>query len=119
VLVAVFRDLLSSRCASATDRRVRRAQRPFAALVAGNLTLALADASGGGAGVQGARRTAFWSIAAVTALVLASALFLPPVAALFKFAPPEPALLASALAAALVAGGWPALAGRLAARSES
>jgi len=83
----------------------------FAALVVGNLTLALADASGGGG--AGARRVAFWSIAAVTALVLVAALFAPPVAALFKFQSPSAPWLAAALGAAVAAGGWPAVAARL------
>jgi Ca2+-transporting ATPase len=117
VFLAVFLIYFVALRMGAPEAQARAAS--FVALVVGNLTLAFADAAAFGGAVQPARRTAFWSIAAVTALVLASALFLPPVAALFKFAPPEPALLASALAAALVAGGWPALAGRLAARSES
>jgi Ca2+-transporting ATPase len=111
VLVAVFVIYYWALRSGQPDGQARATA--FAALVAGNLTLALADASGGGAGEEGARRGAFWFIAAVTALVLAAALFLPPVAALFKFETPSATWIAAALIGALAAGGWPAVAARL------
>jgi Ca2+-transporting ATPase len=111
VLVAVFVIYYWALRSGQTDGQARATA--FAALVAGNLTLALADASGGGAGEEGARRGAFWFIAAVTALVLAAALFVPPVAALFKFETPSATWIAAALIGALAAGGWPAVAARL------
>jgi len=114
VFLAVFAVYFVALRVGAPEAQARAAA--FVALVIGNLTLAFADAAGSRGVVRPARRTAFWAIAGVTMLVLAAALFLPPVAALFKFASPQPALLAAAIAAALVAGGWPGFAGWIASR---
>jgi Ca2+-transporting ATPase len=84
----------------------------FLALVLGNLVLALADSSGGRR-LFAPDRLSFWLIAAGVALVTAAVLAVPPVAAVFRVAPPDPALLATALAVALAAGGWPGLVNRL------
>ena len=78
----------------------------FVGLVIGNLAMALASAAEPGTSFFDKRRVAFWSIAAVTTLVLALIVYLPAAAELFRFAPPEPRALAWTVATALAAGGW-------------
>ncbi|WP_374468860.1 HAD-IC family P-type ATPase [Phenylobacterium sp.] len=84
----------------------------FLALVLGNLVLALADSSGGGR-LFSRDRVAYWLIAAAVLAVLAAVLALPALAAVFRVALPSADLLALAVAAALAAGGWPAVVNRL------
>ena len=78
----------------------------FLTLVAGNLTLALADASSSGGRLFSAHRRIYWLIASVAAALLALIFAVPSLDAIFKVAPPTPVLLAAALLTALVSGGW-------------
>ncbi|WP_334163994.1 cation-translocating P-type ATPase [Phenylobacterium sp.] len=84
----------------------------FLALVVGNLALALADSSGGGR-LFARHRVAYWTIAVAVSAIIALILAAPPLAAVFRIAPPPPDLLAVALAVALACGGWPAVLSRL------
>jgi Ca2+-transporting ATPase len=78
----------------------------FAAMVLCNLALLLAQRAGrrGAASALGNGNRAFWIVAAAALAMLAAALYLPPMAGLFRFDAPPPALLgaAAALAAVLV-----------------
>jgi len=78
----------------------------FVGLVIGNLAMAFASAAGPGTAFFDKRRVAFWSIAAVTTLVLAVIVYVPAAAKLFRFAPPSPQALGWTMATALAAGGW-------------
>ncbi|WP_036296644.1 cation-translocating P-type ATPase [Methylosinus sp. PW1] len=78
----------------------------FVGLVIGNLAMAFASAAEPGTSLFDKRRVAFWSIAAVTTLVLALVVYLPAAAELFRFAPPAPRDLAWTVATTLAAGGW-------------
>jgi Ca2+-transporting ATPase len=75
----------------------------FAALVLGNLGLALADASGGSAKLFDRRRTTFWIIGAIALLVLALCLLVPPLRVILRFEMPAAPLIAFALAIGLAA----------------
>lgn len=86
----------------------------FVALVAGNLALALADASGRGSPLFGRHRLAFWAIAAAAFLVLAASLTIPAFADVLRFARPDAALLAWSAAAGAASGSLYALASRIA-----
>ncbi|MGV7207570.1 cation-translocating P-type ATPase [Oxalobacteraceae bacterium A2-2] len=78
----------------------------FAAIVLCNLALLLVQRAGrrGAASALGNGNPAFWIVAAAALAMLAAALYLPPMAGLFRFDAPPPALLgaAAALAAVLV-----------------
>ncbi len=78
----------------------------FVALVAGNLALALADASTTGERLFAPHRKVYWIIAAAAGAVLTVVLMVPPLAGLFKIAPPHLSLLLVALAVAALGGGW-------------
>jgi len=78
----------------------------FLTLVAGNLVLALADASSTGGRLFAPHRRIYWIIASAASGVLALIFAVPTLDAIFKVAPPTPGLLASALLVALISGGW-------------
>jgi Ca2+-transporting ATPase len=86
----------------------------FVALIAGNLSLALAEASSGSAKLLDPRRMAFWAIGGVAVMVLTSCLALPQLRAILQFSGPPSGQLAMALLAGLIAGGWYRLARRFA-----
>lgn len=81
----------------------------FVGLVVGNLAMAFASAAEPGTSFFDPRRIAFWSIAAAASVLLAIIVFVPPVAALFRFAQPSPEWLGGTVAASLLAGGWSGL----------
>jgi Ca2+-transporting ATPase len=83
----------------------------FAALVLGNLTLALADSATSGRLFAPHRRT-YWIIALAIVAVLALVFSVPAFAAVFKVARPDLRLALVSIAAAGVSGGWIALAAR-------
>ncbi|WP_421736657.1 cation-translocating P-type ATPase [Caulobacter sp.] len=85
----------------------------FLTLVAGNLVLALADASSTGGHLFAPHRRIFWIIASAASGVLALIFATPALDTIFKVAPPSPGLLASALLIAIASGGWFAVARRL------
>ena len=80
----------------------------FAALVCANLTMIHAARSRDRLIVQGLRASnpILWWISGATLVALASALYVPPVAALFRFAPLTPSLLAVGAAAGTVGALW-------------
>lgn len=78
----------------------------FLALVVGNLFLALADASATGESLLAPHRKIYWIIAGAAGGVLTLILVVPPLASLFKVAPPHVPLLPLALAVAGLGGGW-------------
>lgn len=78
----------------------------FLTLVAGNLVLALADASSSGGRLFAPHRRIYWIIASAASGVLAIIFAVPTLDTIFKVAPPSPGLLASALAIAIASGGW-------------
>lgn len=78
----------------------------FIALVIGNLAMAFADSAERDTPLWDARRRLFWSIAAAAGLVLAAAVYLPSLAAVFRFIRPDPVTAAAAIALGVVAGGW-------------
>ncbi|MEO6380166.1 MAG: cation-translocating P-type ATPase [Caulobacteraceae bacterium] len=82
----------------------------FAALVLGNLTLALSDSAAVGVRLFDGRRIAFWSITLGAVAVLATVLYLPAIASIFRVSPPTPQLAAASILTALGAGGWIGLA---------
>jgi Ca2+-transporting ATPase len=82
----------------------------FLALALGNLVLALSD-SAASLNLFGRHRRIYWAIVAFVALALAAVFCIPGPAAMFEVERPAPGLLALALAAALVGGGWSALFG--------
>ena len=78
----------------------------FAALVLGNLALALSDAMSGGGRLFAPYRRVYWLIAGIAVTLLSAAIFIPTAAAMFKVSPPPPKLLALAIGVAILAGGW-------------
>lgn len=78
----------------------------FAALVLGNLTLAFATAAEARSALFGKGHKAFWAIAAAAIAILAAAIFVPPVAGLFRFTRPDFSWLGVAVLVAILAGGW-------------
>lgn len=85
----------------------------FLTLVAGNLILALADASSSGGRLFAPHRRIYWFITAAASGFLALIFAVPTLDAIFKVAPPSLGLLASALLIAIASGGWFGLARRL------
>jgi Ca2+-transporting ATPase len=77
----------------------------FLALVVGNLVLALTDAASSGRLFAPHRRT-FWLIAGAVAALMTAVLTVPPLSQIFRVARPDPTLLATALAVAVLSGGW-------------
>jgi Ca2+-transporting ATPase len=88
----------------------------FVALVIGNLALALTDAADGKA--FGAGHWLYWAIAAAAAAILACALTIPTLSAVFYIAWPGWPSLLIAVAVAIAAGSWFALYRRLARRNR-
>ena len=78
----------------------------FLALVLGNLVLALADASSARGPLFAPHRKIYWAIAALAGGVLALILTVPTLAEVFKVSTPHPYLLALAVGAAVISGGW-------------
>ncbi|MDR6626751.1 cation-translocating P-type ATPase [Caulobacter segnis] len=78
----------------------------FLTLVAGNLILALADASSSGGRLFSPHRRIYWTITAAASGALVLIFAIPTLAAIFKVAPPSPGLLFAALTLAMVGGGW-------------
>jgi Ca2+-transporting ATPase len=78
----------------------------FMTLVLANLTLALTDAVGGHGRISDPRRRIYWIITGALLLLLALAVLVPPLAAIFRIAPPSIAHLGIAVATALVCGSW-------------
>ncbi|WP_262273281.1 cation-translocating P-type ATPase, partial [Microvirga yunnanensis] len=85
----------------------------FVALVLGNLVLAFADAAEPGTSFFDRRRLAFWGIGAGAAVIVTTAIYVPPLAAILRVSPPSLSWLATTLAIAVLAGGWFGLAKRL------
>jgi Ca2+-transporting ATPase len=84
----------------------------FAALVIGNLGLALADSAGSGRLFAPYRRT-YWMIATAILAVLVGVFSVPAFANVFGVALPDATLLLAALATAVIAAGWIPLLDRL------
>jgi Ca2+-transporting ATPase len=80
----------------------------FAAIVAGNLTLIFVNRSRRRTALEMLRRPnrALWWIVAGSLAALAAAIYLPPVAHLFRFAPPPAPEIALALAAGFAGVAW-------------
>lgn len=85
----------------------------FIALVTGNLSLALAVASGATGSLLDRRRVAFWIIAPAAAGVLALCILVPTLAEILRFTRLPIEQAAAAILVGLVAGGWPWLLRRL------
>lgn len=75
----------------------------FICLVVANLVLAFVDATGVGRVVDG-RRWLFWSIAGLVLAVLAAALSIPGIAAVFRMSPPDLAIAAAAVVIGALSG---------------
>lgn len=78
----------------------------FATLIIGNLTLALSDALPRGVSPFARENLSFWAIVTIALSITAAGLYLPPLAGLLRFAPPELEDLALAALLAISAGGW-------------
>jgi len=78
----------------------------FAALIIGNLTLALSDALPKGVSPFARENLFFWGIAAMALTTVAAGLYFPPLAGLLRFEPPDAISLAFAALLAVSAGGW-------------
>lgn len=78
----------------------------FLTLVAGNLVLALTDASSSGARLFAPHRRIYWIITAAASGALTVIFAVPSLAAVFKVAAPSLDLLFGALALAMLGGGW-------------
>ncbi|MDQ0463634.1 Ca2+-transporting ATPase [Caulobacter ginsengisoli] len=85
----------------------------FLALVLGNLVLALTDATAGQGRLFAPQHRTYWLISAGVGAILLLVFALPPLAAVFRVAPLDGPLAGLALAAALVGGGWFAVAQQL------
>ena len=90
----------------------------FVALALANMVLALVDSASSGVSLTDPHRKVFWLISAGAILVLAVAVYLPPVGSLFRFDTPPTSLLGLAVAVAVLAGGWSAPARWLASRFD-
>ncbi|HEX5093655.1 MAG TPA: cation-translocating P-type ATPase, partial [Burkholderiales bacterium] len=114
MLAAVFGVYGYVAAAGAPHEQARAAG--FAAIVLGNLALLFATRSRSRSLWATLREpnAPLWWITLGALAALAAALFLPPVAALFKFAPLGPAELALAAAAALAGAAWIEVAKRMA-----
>ena len=90
----------------------------FLALIVGNLVMALSGASSSGGRLFAPHRKIYWAIASAAGGILAMVLLVPPLAGVFKVAPPHLPLLAIALVIACVSGGWLGVARNLSRRRE-
>ena len=86
----------------------------FIALILGNLSLAYAESVEIGTAIFDPRHLIFWAVAGVATGLLAVILAVPTLAAIFAIALPEPRLVGLAVAVAVAAGGWFAIARLLA-----
>ena len=86
-------------------------------LVLANLTLAMADVLARSGTILDPRRRLFWAIALAATAIVAAVLFIGPLGAAFRVAPPPPGLLLVGLLTGLGAGGWPIAARFMNARS--
>ena len=80
----------------------------FVVLALANLVLALANSMSAATGLFEPHRRAFWAIGGSAVTVLTLAVFVPVVAALFRFEPPPLNILGLSAVVALLAGGWSA-----------
>lgn len=78
----------------------------FVALVIGNLTLAITDATGRDGRLLDTRRWVFWTSAAVAGAILLLVLLTPRLAALFRMATPPAGFVAICVVAGGAAAGW-------------
>ena len=78
----------------------------FAALILGNLTLALSDALPKGVSIFARANISFWVIFVAALSVVVLGLYFPPLAELLHFEAPEPEKLPFAALLAISAGGW-------------
>jgi Ca2+-transporting ATPase len=78
----------------------------FATLIAGNLTLALAEALPQGVSLFSKTNLAFWGVTCASVAIVAASLFIPPLAHLLRFEPPPWPKLGFALTLAVIAGSW-------------
>jgi Ca2+-transporting ATPase len=78
----------------------------FAALVIGNLTLAITDATGRDGRLLDARRWVFWMIAGVAGAILLLVILTPSLATLFRMETPPAGFLATCTATGVAAAGW-------------
>ena len=78
----------------------------FVALVAGHLSLAIAEGRTPGTPFFGRERLVFWLIAAGAVLVLTAALAIPFIADILRFATPSALQLMTGAAIGIVTGGW-------------
>lgn len=85
----------------------------FLTLVVGNLVLALADSMSLDGRLFASHRRIYWLIASAAAAALVAVLAVPGVDDVFRMSRPDLPLLLVSLAAAVVSGGWFALARRL------
>ncbi len=104
VVLAVIAGFFAWALSVAPENEARGAA--FASLVLANLALALSDASGGRGGLLDRSHTIFWLITAIAATVVAAGLYIPPLAGILQFAPPDISVLAPGLVLAAIAGGW-------------
>jgi Ca2+-transporting ATPase len=89
----------------------------FAALVLGNLVLALADAMSRAGRPFAPHRRIYWLIAGGAAAMLGAVLFVPAAGRMFDVARPSAFALGVAVLVAVAAGGWPAVWARFERRS--
>jgi Ca2+-transporting ATPase len=78
----------------------------FAALVIGNLTLAITDATGRDGRLLDARRWVFWMIAGVAGAILLLVFLTPGLATLFRMETPSAGFLATCTVMGVAAAGW-------------
>lgn len=104
MLAAVFALYWSAIHASLPEQEARAIA--YVALVLGNLTLAFATSRDASSSFFGKNRIAFWAIAAAAVAIVGLAIFVAPIATLFRFSPPNVAWLGLAVLVALLAGGW-------------
>ena len=88
----------------------------FAALVAGNLALALAESRSGSGPLLARRGMIFWAIAGLASLIVMLSLVVPQLSAILRFSIHSGWHLAASIVIGLLAGGWFALLGRRSAR---
>ncbi|OYW26744.1 MAG: hypothetical protein B7Z44_14775, partial [Caulobacter sp. 12-67-6] len=78
----------------------------FVALVVGNLTLAITDATGRDGRLLDSRRWIFWTIAGAAGVILCLVLLTPGLAGLFRMATPSAGFVVLSVATGLASAGW-------------
>ncbi|MEQ7154220.1 cation-translocating P-type ATPase [Brevundimonas aurifodinae] len=91
----------------ASDTEARAAA--FVALALANMILALTNSASAGVSLFDPHRRVFWLIGLTASAVLSAALYIPGLAAIFRFAPPSPDVLLVGVTVAFIAGGWAAV----------